>query len=78
MPEITNDAAGFACDRPGVGASAEAATPRDGAHIVAALHALHELPQSQRVRPPDALVGYSLGGLYMQLYARQHPGATQV
>ena len=70
LPELAGDAACFAYNRPGIGQSTEVATPRDGAHTVAELRALL---QSQGVPPPYVLVGHSLGGLYMQLFARQHP-----
>lgn len=70
LPGLDADSAYFAYNRPGQGQSAAATTPRDGAHIVAELRALLAgLGQ----RPPYVLVGHSLGGLYMQLFARQHP-----
>ncbi len=69
-PEVAAETRIFAYDRPGTGASEEVSTPRDGDHIV------EELRQTLRetgVAPPYVLVGHSLGGLYMQLYARRHP-----
>ncbi len=70
FPEVAGDTTAFAYNRPGYGDSAPAATPRDGDHVVAELRAaLHALG----LRPPYVLVGHSLGGLYMQLYARRHP-----
>lgn len=44
--------------------------PRDSVTIVAELRA--EL-QRQHIRPPYILVGHSLGGLYMQYFARNYP-----
>jgi pimeloyl-ACP methyl ester carboxylesterase len=44
--------------------------PRDSATIVAELRA--EL-KSQNLKPPYVLVGHSLGGLYMQYFARNYP-----
>ena len=44
--------------------------PRDSATIVAELRA--ELKR-QNVKPPYVLVGHSLGGLYMQYFARNYP-----
>lgn len=64
------NASRFAYDRPGNGRSGAAATPRDGATIVAELRAVLA---AEGFRPPYVLVGHSLGGLYMQLFARAHP-----
>ncbi len=64
------DAAHFAYNRAGNGRSAAAAAPRDGATIVAELRAVLA---AEGFRPPYVLVGHSLGGLYMQLFARAHP-----
>jgi pimeloyl-ACP methyl ester carboxylesterase len=44
--------------------------PRDAATIVAELRA--ELAR-QEIKPPYVLVGHSLGGLYMQYFARNYP-----
>jgi pimeloyl-ACP methyl ester carboxylesterase len=44
--------------------------PRDSQTIVAELRA--EL-QRQNIKPPYVLVGHSLGGLYMQYFARNYP-----
>jgi pimeloyl-ACP methyl ester carboxylesterase len=44
--------------------------PRDAATIVAELRA--ELGR-QKIKPPYVLVGHSLGGLYMQYFARNYP-----
>ncbi|MBS0507521.1 MAG: alpha/beta fold hydrolase [Proteobacteria bacterium] len=70
LPAIQNDASYFAYNRPGYGNSTPAETPRDGAHIVEELRA--DL-RSLGLPPPYVLVGHSLGGLYMQLFARKHP-----
>ena len=35
---------------------------------------LRALLQARKLPPPYVLVGHSLGGLYMQLFARQYPG----
>ncbi len=68
--EIGKSHAVFAYNRPGVGRSTAAGTPRDGGVIVAELRAL--LVQ-RGARPPYVLVGHSAGGLYMQFYARRYP-----
>jgi pimeloyl-ACP methyl ester carboxylesterase len=70
LPALPSGTAYFAYNRPGIGHSAPADTPRDGAHIVAELR---RALQQQGMPPPYVLVGHSLGGLYMQLFARQHP-----
>lgn len=43
---------------------------RDGHHIVEELRAVL---REKGLHPPYLLVGHSLGGLYMQFFARQHP-----
>ncbi|MCK7513715.1 MAG: alpha/beta hydrolase [Desulfobacterales bacterium] len=68
--EIGRQATVFAYHRPGYGRSDPAETPRDDAHIVDELRALH---RRRGLAPPYVLVGHSLGGLYMQLYARKYP-----
>lgn len=70
FPEVAKETQVFAYNRPGTGASDNVSTPRDGDHIV------EELRQNLRqtgIAPPYVLVGHSLGGLYMQLYARRYP-----
>jgi pimeloyl-ACP methyl ester carboxylesterase len=60
----------IAYDRAGYGASRAGDDERDGATIVAELRSLLlslELP------PPYVLVGHSLGGQFVELYARTHP-----
>ena len=70
IPDISKDSTTFAYNRPGYGKSDPATTPRDGQHIVDELRALL---RSKGLNPPYILVGHSLGGLYMQLYARRYP-----
>lgn len=60
----------FAYDRAGYGSSRSSNTERDGATIV---QELHTLLQSLDLLPPYILVGHSLGGTYMELYARTYP-----
>jgi pimeloyl-ACP methyl ester carboxylesterase len=45
--------------------------PRDAAHVVQELRG--EL-QRRKLRPPYVLVGHSIGGLFMQYFARNFPG----
>jgi pimeloyl-ACP methyl ester carboxylesterase len=70
IPGISSGATTFAYNRPGYGNSDPAPTPRDGMHIV---DELRVLLKSKGVNPPYILVGHSLGGLYMQLFARRYP-----
>ncbi len=70
FPEISKDTTAFVYNRPGYGKSDLVSTPRDGTHIV---DELRSLLQSKGLNPPYVLVGHSLGGLYMQLFARRYP-----
>jgi pimeloyl-ACP methyl ester carboxylesterase len=60
-----------AYNRAGYPGSDPANGPRDSATIVAELRA--ELKR-RNINPPYVLVGHSLGGLYMQYFARNYPG----
>lgn len=68
--EIGSEATVFAYNRPGYGDSDAVTTSRDGAQIV---EELRLLLRGNGLQPPYVLVGHSLGGLYMQLFARRHP-----
>jgi pimeloyl-ACP methyl ester carboxylesterase len=70
LPEVAKHTTTFAYNRPGTGLSARAATPRDGHHII---EELRVVLRARNIPPPYVLVGHSLGGLYMQLYARRYP-----
>lgn len=70
FPAIAGEALAFASSRPGYGKSAPVSGLRDGSAIVAELRSLL---RSHGLRPPYILVGHSLGGLYIQLYARLFP-----
>lgn len=70
IDSLSPDASIFAYNRPGYGNSPASETARDGATIV------EELRQSLKhkgLAPPYILVGHSLGGLYMQLFAKRYP-----
>jgi pimeloyl-ACP methyl ester carboxylesterase len=60
----------FSYNRAGYLGSDPSNEPRDSATIVAELRA--ELKR-HNIRPPYVLVGHSLGGLYMQYFARNFP-----
>ena len=71
VPEqLARDASVFAYNRPGYGNSEVAATPRDGRTIVEELRAVL---RHKGLPPPYVLVGHSVGGLYLQLFARAYP-----
>lgn len=57
-------------DRAGYSGSEPAQSARDAVNIVAELRAALA---RRKIRPPYVLVGHSLGGLYMQYFARNYP-----
>jgi len=67
---IAPQASVFAYNRPGYGNSQDTAAPRDGLTIV---EELRSNLKHEGMKPPYILVGHSLGGLYMQLFAKRHP-----
>ena len=69
-PEIAQTASALVYNRAGYGNSDAVDAMRDGRHIV---EELRGLLASQGLAPPYVLVGHSLGGLYMQWYARYYP-----
>lgn len=69
--EIARDTTVFAYSRKGYGLSSPVLLPRSGGDAVKDLRALLA---AQGLRPPYVLVGHSLGGLYMELFAKQYPG----
>lgn len=69
-PEVASETTALAYNRAGYGKSAAIPEPRDGTHIV---EELRTLLKAQDLPPPYILVGHSLGGLYMQLFARKYP-----
>jgi pimeloyl-ACP methyl ester carboxylesterase len=57
-------------DRAGNGLSGKGPVPRDGAHVAAELHtALH----NAHLSPPFILVGHSLGGPFIRMFATRYP-----
>lgn len=60
----------FAYDRAGYGTSRSRNWSRDGA---TAVRELRSTLRALRLEPPYVLVGHSLGGTYMELYARTYP-----
>lgn len=68
--DIADDARVFAYSRPGYGKSDDPATARDPSQIV---DELRGLLITQGFSPPYVLVGHSIGGTYMELFAKSHP-----
>ncbi len=74
IAEVAKESTVFAYNRPGYGKSDKPSTPRDGKTVV---EELRQLLRQQGLQPPYTLVGHSLGGLYMQMYARAYPQEVQ-
>jgi pimeloyl-ACP methyl ester carboxylesterase len=70
LPGVATFGTVIAVDRLGVGKSDRPTVPQTGGIIVADLRTL--LAQAG-VPPPYVLVGHSLGGLHVELFARLHP-----
>ena len=68
--EVATRTGVFAYSRPGYGDSDPTEGPRDAGSIVAELRALLA---AHRYAPPYVLVGHSIGGAYMELFAKAHP-----
>jgi pimeloyl-ACP methyl ester carboxylesterase len=68
--EVSARARVFAHSRPGYGHSDATDDARDAAHIVEELRALLA---DRGYTPPYVLVGHSIGGTYMELFAKAHP-----
>lgn len=68
--EVSKHARVFAYSRPGYGGSDPTPSPRDPKQIVEELRALLT---SEGYAPPYVLVGHSMGGAYMELFAKAHP-----
>lgn len=70
FPKVAGFTTAFAWSRPGLGASEPTEGPRTGRVAVEELRALL---RASGLSPPYVLVGHSLGGLYLQLFARRYP-----
>ena len=60
-------------DRAGLGQSLPMLTKRSAVSAEGVATTLHRLLIVAQLPPPYILVGHSLGGLYVQMYARKHP-----
>lgn len=70
FPAVSQLTTSFVYSRPGYGASEPARTPRSARFVVEELRATL---RKEGLAPPYVLVGHSLGGLYLQLFARRYP-----
>jgi len=70
VPALEADTTVLAYNRAGYGRSSTVDTTRDGQHVV---QELRDLLRERGLQPPYVLVGHSLGGLYMQWFARRYP-----
>jgi len=70
QPEVARSTRTCAYDRAGLGRSDPGPAPRDGIQIVRELHALLI---NAGIEGPYVLVGHSLGGMYMRLFADYYP-----
>lgn len=70
-PRIETLSATLAWNRFGLGGSDAPDALQSGARVIAAVR---ELLAYAGLRPPYVLVGHSFGGLYVNLFARLHPG----
>ena len=69
-PQVAKSTTVLTYDRAGYGASQMAFDDRSAVEVVTDLR---ELLKAAGLKPPFVLVGHSLGGLYMQYFARQYP-----
>jgi pimeloyl-ACP methyl ester carboxylesterase len=73
ISKVTTFTGVFAYNRAGFSGSSSVNAERNGEVIVAELR---QLLTQANVRPPYVLVGHSMGGLYMELYAKTYPQAV--
>lgn len=71
FPGVSSQHTAFAYSRAGLGNSAAVEGVRDGETVV---EELRRVLKEKGVAPPYVLVGHSLGGLYLQWFARRYPG----
>jgi pimeloyl-ACP methyl ester carboxylesterase len=71
QPAVSRFTGTVAYDRAGIGLSAPGPPPRDARQIA---RELHTALRNARVAPPYILVGHSLGGPFIRVFAGQYPG----
>jgi pimeloyl-ACP methyl ester carboxylesterase len=69
--EVSQFARTISYDRAGNGLSDKSRTPRDARHIAIELHTAL---QNAKLAPPYILVGHSVGGPYVRVFAGMYPG----
>ena len=74
QPEVSKFARAISYDRAGNGLSEKGPVPRDGARIAAELHAAL---LNAHAKPPYLLVGHSLGGPYIRIFAGSYPAGSR-
>jgi pimeloyl-ACP methyl ester carboxylesterase len=70
QPAVSRFTTTISYDRAGNGASPRGPTPRDGREVASELHAMLHNAQAA---PPFILVGHSLGGPYIRVFAGMYP-----
>jgi pimeloyl-ACP methyl ester carboxylesterase len=70
QPQVSRFARTVTYDRAGVGLSEDGPSPRDGRHVASELH---DALRAAGLPPPYVLVGASLGGLYVRVFAGTYP-----
>lgn len=73
LPKIASFARTFAYDRAGLGKSEMLSGARPGRTVQDMVTELHTLLHAAKVSGPYVLVGHSLGGALVQLYAHSYP-----
>jgi pimeloyl-ACP methyl ester carboxylesterase len=73
QPEISKMAQTFSYDRPGLGKSDRAPAPHD---LNQSADELHALLQKSGIPAPYILVGHSMGGLIVRVFAYRYPSET--
>jgi len=74
IPEVSKNATVYAYNRAGYGKSTASSNRRDGETII---NELRSNLSDKGIKPPYILVGHSLGGLYVQYFARHYPNEVQ-
>ena len=70
LQQVPADVNVYAYNRPGYCGSSRVATERNSQNIASELR---QVLSQQGLNPPYILIGHSMGGLYMQQFARQYP-----
>jgi len=74
LQQVPADVNVYAYNRPGYCGSSRVATERNSENIASELR---QALSQQGLNPPYILIGHSIGGLYMQQFARQYPDEVQ-